>query len=145
MAFIKLKLALPIIVFRSESFPKPLKLISFADVIGRKPTTPNVTKPTNTESPKLDNRNRSTPNKSSFANLGPTSYNNRAPRHLASPNAVTPKLVPLCDQFASPKPTLGNERRPDSSTTSPNPSARRVESQSLPPTASGTVTIISGC
>lgn len=75
-----------IVVFRSESCQKPLKLISFADVMGRNPTPPNVANP-----------NLTTPSNQATPNLATTPNQttpDAATRNLTAPsNQASPSIL----------------------------------------------------
>ena len=73
-------------MFRSESFPNKLKLISFADVIGRKPTQPHIANPT-------ENENVQSPTTSKSPTPSPAASYNHSTPHIASLSPTPPNLV----------------------------------------------------
>jgi hypothetical protein len=127
----------PTIVFRSESFPKQLKLISFADVIGRKPTPPNVANPTN-----LETSNAATP--SAISHNSATSslaanYNHPAPRNPIE-TLASPRLTSPTNHLTSPNPTTPTNPPPYNLTIPPKaPSmldvSASIVTQPYPPTS----------
>ena len=117
------------LVFRSESFPNKLKLISFADVIGRKPTPPNVANPSG-ENEIMQSPTSSNPPTPSLA----ANYNHVTP-HIASPSPTPPNLVSPTGNLTSSNPITPTDPPPYNPQTPRNISTSSAAMHSLPPTA----------
>ena len=121
-------------MFRSESFQKQLKLISFADVIGRKPTTPNAPNPIDLETTgAAATHNQAVSQNPATNNLAGTHNHQTSQNPSGTTNPTAHNLS--SNQLTSPNPATPTNPSPYSPTSPQNLITSSDTTQSLPPTA----------